>query len=587
MGVWQRSGKALGFIPKLLWNTDRNSLLTDIENIVEEADIGITNINNTDIVNNNTTQNVEENNYVNNYLTTRVGDTINNVIVPPFASPNRFSYRRPPNFQSEPPPRNLPTEIDNQTSFQTPLGASINVSSTISDPDLSRLMFNPLSTGKKGIKRNGVNKAILYQYLKAQKLAIKAREKLEKDNEPVPPQHSGFLIATSQLAGLKGQGSILFGLESLSALAQSYRALSTIAYLEPTNEIISEYEIIDIKDKYDELSFKGEAQIVTPKIWDILGYEESDFKDKSLEDIIKEFGEKIYALDNQTLARNQKAKNVNDIKTTNKIGDIEIDNIQQFVTYLISSLFYRNGFHRFPATLPESLLFDSDKYKKADDQPNIFIDDALEYQEYLLTNLDAILGQFPIEFNYEFKENGKSKKQKIKIDNLAETLTELTAILINLQNNSESQLAIGMKNLIETAKGANASIIASDISRANAEYLGFRSKEVKKDVPLTFTPNGEDLAESLKDSTQKIVSFENSDNDTLIDDLKQILIATQIIKSAMVQPFNNKDSFITGDGIKAQKQSSKEKSEQDWQEFIDGMSSTNDVTIRDRSNKST
>jgi len=333
--------------------------------------------------------------------------------------------------------------------------------------------------------------------------------------------------------------------------------------MEPTNNIVTDFEEVEVDDKFKEFTINGKAEPKVKPMWELLGYSEEDFKEKTFEDVIKDFGEVQYKLENDP---NKNVKEAKDLVTSNKIGDRKIENIEQFVTYLISSIFYRSGFHRFPATLPESLLYDTEKYGENNEQPKIFIEDALEWQEYLLKNLDGILGQFPLTFTY--KKNKDDEGTKVSIPNIGEALTELIGVGINTQNNSEASIAIGMKNLVESAKAGNAAIIASDIARANATFLGYKSREKEKEIPYAFNPEGETLEEALEDSTQKIITLENQDKGALIDDIKTILISSGIIKAALMQPFRGKDGFITGDGIREQKKKDKEKYDKAWDVLI-------------------
>ncbi|MBD2394598.1 hypothetical protein H6G11_10075 [Cyanobacterium aponinum FACHB-4101] len=294
-----------------------------------------------------------------------------------------------------------------------------------------------------------------------------------------------------------------------------------------------------------------------------LGYEENEFENKTIEDIIKDYGKKQYEVRQSTQT-----------PTINPIKDFNIENNEQLIVHFLASLFFRNGFHRLPAKVPESLLLDRDKYKNPKDQPTINIDDNLEFTEYLIRNLDAIFGLFPLEFNFT---DEKGDKNKIKVPNISEALIEILGLLLGVQSNTDANIAIGMKTLVEAAKAGNASIIASDIARANAEYLGYKSKETQKEIPYSFTPNQTNLKDSLKDSKQKIVSFENVDKDNLTDDIKNILIAAQIIKAALVQPFNGADGFMTGDSIRDLKKDFQDKYNEEWESLLDYYANPNNA----------
>jgi hypothetical protein len=217
------------------------------------------------------------------------------------------------------------------------------------------------------------------------------------------------------------------------------------------------------------------------------------------------------------------------------------------------------------------------EYLNQDDTINksdkiVEIDDMLEFQEYLLKNLDSVIGEFPVKIKIK-KDN---KVEEIKLPNIAEALAEIAFMNINITQNSDQAVAIGLKNLVETVKGSNAAIVAQQVARGNAKYLGYKNKESKIEIPLTFTPDGESMQEYLQDSKQSIIGFENVDNDDLQDDLKQILIASQIVKAALMQPFKKgADSPITGDAIRDKKRKDEEKYDDNWQKLMNEYSKLN------------
>ena len=509
-----------------------------------------------------------QNNYVYNTYVTNT--TVDNPVVPP-TFPPKYNYRNPTVWRSRPqvslPDPILPTDIDNQTATTTPVGSSINVGASVQLDryKMGKLIFHPHSTNKKGIRRKVPNNSLTFEFQKAQQEAINAISKL-KNGEPTPIEYSGWLVSNSNLDGLRGDGHILMGINSLSALAQTYRALSSIATIEPTNEIPVEYESINVVDKVKPLKFNGKSECMPPitNLAQQLGYEETEFENKTIEDIIKDYGKKQYEVKQSTQT-----------PTINPIKDFNIENNEQLAVHILASLFFRSGYHRLPAKVPESLLFDTEKYKKPQDQPTILIDDNLEFSEYLLKNLDGILGQFPLSLKYKTADqNGSIQEKIIKIPNIAECLAEILGSNLAIRSDTNTSLVMGMKNLAESAKAGNAATLAADIARANAEYLGYKSREVKKEIPYSFTPGQYNIRDALKNSMQKMVSFKNVDDEQLVDDIKLILIAAQIIKGALVQPYKEGGN-VTGDGIRETQRAYQEKYDKEWDEFLNSYNSNN------------
>ena len=586
-----------------------------------------------------------QNNYVHNtYITNK---TVNNPVVPQVFPP-RFNYREPPRvFRSPPalrlPDPILPTDIDNQTATQTPLGSSINVGASVQSDryKMGKLIFHPYSTNKKGIRRNVPSNFLALEYQKAQQEAVDAISNIQ-NGEPTPIEYSGWLVSSSNLSGLKGTGHILMGINSISALAQTYRALSSIATIEPTNDIPVEYEDVDIDDEFTQLRFNGKSEtmppttnlafllgydedefqektiediikdywekqydptsqsptlnpinklnienkeqlfthilaslffrigdVKEPPIWELLGYEEEEYKEKSIEEIIKDFGKKIY--DN---------KPVKSIKTANDvIFDIKdkFETKEQFITGIIASLFYRGGFHRLPGELPESLTLNTEKYPNPNDQPTIFIEDMMEYQEYLIKNLDDIFGRFPLNFKYKSIDNdGKEVTEDIKFDNIAECLLEMAGLVLDINNNTDVNTNIGLKTLAQTIKATTAASIATDFSKTIIDCLGFDYDEFERKITIPITPDAPSLPLFLQNNETKILGIKKPLFETNVKTLLNKVTAYAGIAAAAV---GQKEKFLTGDAIRdviqKKKTGVKDKYDKQWEELLAEYNKTN------------
>lgn len=472
--------------------------------------------------------------------------------------PSNSPYRPYPQTTITEPPKRLPTEVDNQTATNTPIGASISVrKQQEANENVNRgvLKFNPLSTQYKQKLRKIPSKQLVAEFKEAQERGKKAQE--NKLLKPQKIEHLGFLVTTSNLAGFKGDGSFLYGLESVSALSQTIKAMNSLTLISPSNEIPTTYTEQLIDDDYKKLDFKGFAERL----------EDEELKKLLGIDFINDLTKDNFTI--ESLIKNIGTKSYNDSTNPNKLPKESIDNLAEFFINLIASLFFRSGFHRFPATLPEYLNQDEtiNKHDKT-----IQIDDLLEFQEYFLKNFDSIVGQFPLKLKIK-KDNDI---QEIKLPNIAEALTELVFMALDITKNADQAVIIGLKNLAETIKGSNVAIVTEQIVRGNAEYLGYKTKESKLEIPLTITPNADNIQDYLKDSKQAIVGFENVDKDDLQADLKNILLASQIIKAALMQPFSrNNSSPITGDAIKKQKQKDQERYNKQWDQLMNEYSKIN------------
>lgn len=261
------------------------------------------------------------------------------------------------------------------------------------------------------------------------------------------------------------------------------------------------------------------------------------------EDKIKELGGLLYS-ENSTA--------VNELVATNLL---DLINTYEAVN------FYRNGFHRLPAKTLKSLIND------VDGNQEITIYDAFSWQEYLIKQIDALVGEFPIKMKYYGTDDqGEVTEQDIELNNISVAIAEILALNLGMARDTDTAVNVGMKTLIEARNAANAAIVGVDYSRANAEYLGYKGNQVEREVKCTFTPKATNLKNTLKPSTQKIIGWDYEDRETLIEVIKKTLVGTEIIKAALFHPYQPGGS-VTGDNINENLEGNKAKQDVEWEQF--------------------
>jgi len=222
-----------------------------------------------------------------------------------------------------------------------------------------------------------------------------------------------------------------------------------------------------------------------------------------------------------------------------------------------SASFYRAGYHRLPALLPESLT-------QEDKEGQISIFDNLSFQEWLIVQLDAILGQYPIKIKYK---DAEGTEQQLNLANQSESIAEMLGLLLAISTDTDTSVQLGFKSIIEAAKAANAAILASDYAKANAEYLGYRGKETHREIPLTVTPGKDNILEALKESKQKTIGWKYDDKEDLQDIVKRLLIGVEIVRAAFYRPYSPGDP-VPGDRIKADRDADGVKDSAEWEAFF-------------------
>ncbi|MGL5880083.1 MAG: hypothetical protein ACRC2V_20205, partial [Xenococcaceae cyanobacterium] len=473
------------------------------------------------------------------------------------------------------PPRRLPKESDGQTVFNTPVGKSIAVKEALTERSFGRLLHRPLNRKKLEIPIVPTAN-IKKEFEEKSKAALeKIAEWLTTQETGIPPEDddkkfkfwdTAALISATSIRGFTGDIGFLYGMEPLHLLARECMRCSLNAFQEVSGLIPIEYEVIDYdpktENKYQETEqeFTNVNSGLLNKIHKILG--------GSLWDSEPILNGEFYLEDSIRFAGFEQYKEGKDDeykqnpKLALEVRPVNIRHLPDLLAYSVATLYYRAGFHRFPAEVPETLLAEDPTSKKKDEV--ITISDTLHFQEWTIEQLDALIGQFPIQFKYKDVEG---KEQQLKLNNLAETLAELVGLSISIATDSDTSVALGIKTLTEAVKASNSSILAADYAKANADYLGYKGKQFVRDVPVSFTPNKESLRELLKDSTLKLASWKYEGQDDLQEQIGKLLIVSQIVKAALFQPFKP-DGKLTGDDIKKQKEKDKEEADKQWQEFV-------------------
>ncbi|QKQ76454.1 hypothetical protein [Nostoc sp. TCL240-02] len=167
-----------------------------------------------------------------------------------------------------------------------------------------------------------------------------------------------------------------------------------------------------------------------------------------------------------------------------------------------------------PASVPDNFAKQNPSY--------INIESLAELMLWQMQQLDALLGAFPIEIKVEDTDLTKDGDQTetISLPNVAEGLAELLGLLITTKRDTQATLITAIKAMAEAGMAKQLGVKTLDVTLANAEFLGYKLEQKEKEIPSLFTPNGQNITETLKEKNIKIVTYENTDKNDLQDDLK-------------------------------------------------------------------
>ncbi|MEH1956820.1 hypothetical protein [Nostoc sp.] len=179
----------------------------------------------------------------------------------------------------------------------------------------------------------------------------------------------------------------------------------------------------------------------------------------------------------------------------------------------------------------------------------ISIESLAELMLWQMQQIDALLGAYPIELKIEDNDLTKegNQEEKIALPNMAEAIAELLGLLITVKRDTHATLITAIKAMGEAGMAKNLGVKTLDVTLANAEYLGYKLEQKKKEVPSLFTPGGKDITETLIEKNVEIITYENTDKKDLQDDLKFL--------KTMAARWNAQNwRQVTGDPVESLKQ---------------------------------
>lgn len=192
------------------------------------------------------------------------------------------------------------------------------------------------------------------------------------------------------------------------------------------------------------------------------------------------------------------------------------------------------GVDEYPASLPESLISKDEGW----------LGNLIPNQPASIPNLTQLLGKFIEYFDevsgqwevaVEVKDSDPSKlgdqPKGIKLPNLAEAIAEMFTLCLQTNINSETLLNVATRSLIETGTDKQQNFVNYKLTQAIADYLGFKTKEKKVDLPLLFTPEKTRYDELLKESNVPVAVEEMDEQFGLEIDLMKLRKAASILDS--------------------------------------------------------
>lgn len=187
-------------------------------------------------------------------------------------------------------------------------------------------------------------------------------------------------------------------------------------------------------------------------------------------------------------------------------------------------------------------------------------------------NIDAISGQYPITLEIEDTDpiTRGNQSQTINLPNQAEAMAELFGLAYEANTNSELMVNMLFRLIPEVIAAKNSSLTSQDYTQAITNWLGFRTKNVQREIDSNFNPlSPESLIDFLGASKYKIQGVEDDDPHTLVEWVQQFKYAAGLVKASLFRgaDLEGQLSAEMEEVINNQPEDSAEA----WEKFIDAL----------------
>lgn len=199
------------------------------------------------------------------------------------------------------------------------------------------------------------------------------------------------------------------------------------------------------------------------------------------------------------------------------------------------------GVDEFPASLPKSLI------TKTEGFPGNFIPDAnveipslAKLVSWFIEQFDALVGQFeiPIEIKDTDPTTPGDQPAGLKLPNIAESIGEIVVLLLQISIDAQTLVNIATRNLVETGQDKQQNFITYKLLQALTDWVGFKYKDTKAKLPMTFNPGKSQFHELLQDTEIQVVVPEFDEKVGLEADLMRFRKAASILDSAFFKKIN-------------------------------------------------
>ncbi len=199
------------------------------------------------------------------------------------------------------------------------------------------------------------------------------------------------------------------------------------------------------------------------------------------------------------------------------------------------------GIDDYPVKLPKSLITKSEGFPG-----NLIPDGEVEapsltrFLSWYVERFDEIMGQWeiPIEIKDSDPSTPGDQPKGVKLPNMAEAIAEMFTLNFQSYINTETILNIVVRNLIETGTDKQQNFVTYKLLQSLTDWAGFKQKDIKLEMPLSFNPGKTKFDELLKETKVKVNCVEFDDKFGLEADLMRFREAAAILQAVYKRRLN-------------------------------------------------
>lgn len=212
------------------------------------------------------------------------------------------------------------------------------------------------------------------------------------------------------------------------------------------------------------------------------------------------------------------------------------EDLLKLILKRVNDLHKKVGETDLPASVPANL---SDASKGV-----VKIQNLAHFNAYIVKQLDAVTGQYPIEIKIKDTDLTKegNQTQTIKLPNQAEAIAEMFGICMATKIETDAILKAVLRCLIDSGSHKSTSIQTYYLVKGISEFLAYKAKQKVVKIPFAFTPGETTTDKVLKEKEVEIKVVENADEDDLKDALAPLLEFAAMWKSQNFRKVNPKDA---------------------------------------------